>query len=151
VPLLLRLWILPGHFKSALERRGSSSGWHGVFGFQEGTRLFDWKMGLRWVHIQTCIPYSFEIWRDENARGARLQERTRSRCLVHHSLVPEMPPKSKAKDSKLKNRNAPSQTVLLGHFIPSVDAANARPKKVPKPAPGTPTNELPTIMYLTSL
>lgn len=55
----------------------------------------------------------------------------------------EMPPKAKRKDSKLKNKTMPSQTVLFSNFIPSVDATNARPNKVTKPASGASTNESP--------
>ena len=39
------------------------------------------------AQIQNCILYSFETRGDEMTRGPRLQERTRSRCLVNNNLV----------------------------------------------------------------
>ena len=66
---------------------------------------------------------------------------TRARCLIHDNLVPEMPLKSKTKDSNSKNKDTSSQTVLFSNFypIPKVDATNARAKKAIKPASGTST------------
>ena len=137
-----RLRVPLGHY-SVIEQRSSSTDWLGIFAFQKDSRPFKGERVVCYVPrfrlvFRTCS----RVRETKMTRGARLQER-RARVVWPITAWLEMPPKTKTKDTKPKNKSTLSQTVLFSNIIRSVDATNARPNKVTKPPPGTPTNETP--------